>query len=370
MVALILDRALADLRAPALERLLAAELPQPLMLDGFHLDPTRGHAVFATGPALTTHVLAGNVPGVAVTSVVRALLVKSASFAKTSHREPVLTPAFARALAHADPDLADCIAVSWWAGTDLQRTREAASAADAIVCYGGREAVDGIRSLAPRDALFLEHGPRISFGLVAREALISAESTRTTADAVARATALLDQQGCVSPQLVYVETSGHLTPKLFGRLVADRLMDLQDTLPRGTLDAAEAAAIHAFRASAEFREISGENIELIVPADTSFTVLFETDPTFLGTPLNRVLRIKEVSDLGIVPGLLHPFRTLLQTAAFAAPPARIAALAPRLVAAGVTRMTSFEDMPFPPPFWHHDGRGPLRELLRFSDLES
>jgi hypothetical protein len=60
---------------------------------------------------------------------------------------------------------------------------------------------------------------------------------------------------------------------------------------------------------------------------------------------------------------------VLQTAAVAGPPTRIEALAPRLVAAGVSRITSFAEMPFPPPFWHHDGRGPLGELLRWADLE-
>jgi hypothetical protein len=49
---------------------------------------------------------------------------------------------------------------------------------------------------------------------------------------------------------------------------------------------------------------------------------------------------------------------------------RLQALARALGAAGATRITTFAAAPWPPPEWHHDGRGPLVELLRWTDLEA
>jgi hypothetical protein len=60
---------------------------------------------------------------------------------------------------------------------------------------------------------------------------------------------------------------------------------------------------------------------------------------------------------------------VLQSVAIAAPDAAADALAASLADIGVTRVTSFRDLPWPPPTWHHDGRGPLRELLRWVDIE-
>jgi hypothetical protein len=56
--------------------------------------------------------------------------------------------------------------------------------------------------------------------------------------------------------------------------------------------------------------------------------------------------------------------------AIAADTATIAALAQRFAAAGATRITTFERMPWPPMDGHHDGRGPLSELVRWVDLEA
>jgi hypothetical protein len=235
--------------------------------------------------------------------------------------------------------------------------------------YGGADAAREIRGRLDSAVTLIEHGPRVSFGIVMRESLNDRDAARALASAVARATALFDQQGCVSPQLVYVETGAPVSPKEFAALVANALEAVAHTLPRGPLSPAEAAAIHELRASAEFRSIAGENVDVFASVDTSATVIFETDAAFAGSPLNRVLRVKAVADADLIPGLLGPARHLLQTAALSGPSARIEALAPRLVARGVTRITSFERMPFPLPFWHQDGRGPLGELLRWADLE-
>jgi hypothetical protein len=41
-----------------------------------------------------------------------------------------------------------------------------------------------------------------------------------------------------------------------------------------------------------------------------------------------------------------------------------------LIRLGVTRVVPVADMPFPPAWWHHDGAGPLRALVRWAEWEA
>jgi hypothetical protein len=368
MVRLVLDRMAADWRGPALERLLAAEFGDARVLEAFVPGSRAGVRVRAHGPELSLHVFAGNVPGVGVTSMVRALLVRSAVLAKTAAAEPVLAVLFAQALARAAPALAACLAVTHWTG-GTEADREAAAAADAIVVYGGAETVAAFRRHAGPATRVIEHGPRLSAGIIGREALGSPEAARPAAAAAARAVATFDQQGCVSPRALFVEAGGGVGPREFARLLAAELAALEASLPRGRLDAAEAAVIHAVRATAEFRAISGEDVEVMAGPGTAWTVIYSGTGGFEAVCLNRTIRVLPVPSLEEAAARLHPFRAVLQTVGVAGAGSRLEALADALAAAGATRIAPLESMPWPGPDWHHDGAGPLRELVRWTDLE-
>lgn len=370
MVHLILERMLADWRREPLDRLLAAELGDPRVLDAFRPDPAAGETrrVRAFGPSLAFHVFAGNVPGVAVTSLVRSLLVKAATFGKTAAREPLFAAVFARVLGEVDPVLGECVAVTYWPGGTEPVEAVALNAADAVIVYGGREVADDLRRRRPEGTRLVVHGPRFSFGLVGREAL-AAPSAAATAERVARAVAAFDQQGCVSPHVVYVERGGEVGPERFAERVAHAFDALEGELPRGALDAAEAVAIHQLRGRAEFRAAAGAEIRLYASEGTEYTVIYDADPAFAPSCLNRVLWVKPLEDLGRAVAYVAPYAAYLQTVGLEGAGPRRAALAERLGRAGASRVTSFADMPWPPAEWHHDGRGPLRELLRWTDLE-
>ncbi len=371
MVRLVLDRMAADWRAPALERLLRAELGDPAVLDGFAPGSGAGarRLVRATGPQLAFHVFAGNVPGVAVTSIVRSLLLRSATLGKTTSGEPVLAPLFARALDSVAPGIAAALAVTCWPGGTVVLEDVALAAADAVVVYGGQEPLRQLGARARPGTRFLDHGPRYSFGVVGREAL-GRGSASAVAEAVARAVATFDQQGCVSPHVVYAEEGGEIDPPAFAGLVAGALAALEDELPRGRISGGDAAAIHQARGSAEFRAIAGAAVQVHAGPGTSFTVAYDADPAFAISCLNRFLWVKPVPELLQVVRHVSPYRAFLQTVAVAGAGERLQALASALGAAGATRITTFAAAPWPPAEWHHDGRGPLVELLRWTDLEA
>jgi hypothetical protein len=397
MASLVLDRMSEDWRAPALHRLLVAELGGTDAVDGFihRAAGSRSRAVSAT---LGLHVFAGNVPGVSVTSIVRALLVRSAVLGKTAAGEPVLAPAFARLLNEEDPTVGACVAVTYWQGGDLDLEAAALEKARLVVHYGSADAVASLRARAPASTRFVEHGPRVSCAVILASdagtadmegtavgaataapedpvAVASARRSdpddflRTAAEDAARAVALFDQQGCVSPQFACVIGSPSRAHTFAAQLAAG-LREIQAELPRGRLDAAEAAAARDLQTRAEFRAIAGESVDMWPGDNLGFTVVRDPVPSFTGSCLNRSIIVYDVPSVEELLARLAPLRPWLQTIGIAGfQRAQAEAFTERVAEIGATRVTSIAAMPWPPVTWHHDGAGPLRELVHWVDLE-
>ncbi|HET7233397.1 MAG TPA: acyl-CoA reductase [Longimicrobium sp.] len=365
MIGHVLDRMAADWRADRLRELLAAELGDAGVLDGWVPAAHGQGRVTAFGPKLAAHVFSGNVPGVAVTSLVRALLAKSASIGKTATGEPLLPALFARGIAEEDAELGGCLAVTYWAGGDQEMERAALEHADAVIVYGGRGAVESIRAQAPPAAKFLGYGPKLSFGVIGRGRL-SAGAAEEAARAAALDASTFDQQGCVSPHVFYVEEGGQVSPREWAGMLAREMEAVEHELPRGTLSPGEASAIRQLRGEAEF----AAGIELHASAKgTAWTVIFDPEPAFEASCLNRVVRVKPVASLAEVPALVAEYGDVLQTVGVSADGDDAAELAAALGRLGASRVAPVGEMAWPPPSWHHDGSPPLRALLRWCDWE-
>jgi hypothetical protein len=369
MVGLVLDRMSADWRGDRLRNLVVAEFGDPRVIDTFVERAETGHLSRAYGHDLAVHVFSGNVPGVSVTSLIRTLLVGSATLGKTAAGEPLLAALFARALWAEDGDLGSCLAVTYWPGGDEELERCALARAGAVVAYGGREAVEALRMRTPAGAAFVGYGHRVSFGVVGREALGGAEAREVAADA-AVAVATFDQQGCVSPHLFYVEEGGEVGPREWAGHLAEAMSALDSDLPRGVVAPGEAAAIRQARGEAEVAQLAGQGYALHASGTgTSWTVIYDPDPRFVPSCLNRLVRVKPVESLNAVAARVSGIRGVLQTVGVAAGVERIERFAEVMGRLGASRVTPIRHMAWPPPTWHHDGRPPLADLVRWCDWE-
>lgn len=367
-----LDDYLGLFTRDTLKALVRAELGDLDILDGFRerrIVPGRSRAF---GPVLTTHVFSGNVPGLAAQSLIMATLLKSASFGKLASGEPIFAGVFARSLVELEPRLDGCFAVTWWPGGEAPDLEAIAlGRAEAVIAYGGEEAVRAVGQRVAPVARFVGYGHKISFGLIGREALVDERRAHQLAARAAYDCAKFDQQGCVSPHLFYVEEGGMVTPREWAAVLAAELARLGGNLPRGRLTTAEGAAVAAFRREADFRaSLEPDAIALHAGDDEGgATVVYDTDPTFAATCLNRTVLVKPLPTAEAIVPLLAPVRAFLQTAALALEPARRDALADALGAAGVTRICPVGKMPDPDAAWHHDGRFNLLDLVRWVDIE-
>jgi hypothetical protein len=142
-------------------------------------------------------------------------------------------------------------------------------------------------------------------------------------------------------------------------------------MPRGHLTLDEAAAIREVRACGEFQALDSPAVEVHASeGGTAWTVLYDEDPAFVASCLNRTVRVKPVDDVAQVPGLLGPVRRYLQTAGVALPEPRLTELGDALGRLGLDRICPLGQMPDPSPGWHHDGRYNVLDLLRWTDIEA
>ena len=359
---------LALLREENLLRLLEDELPRPAVLDGFVPRGRSGGETRAFGPRLTVHVWSGNVPGLPAQSLISALLVKSASLGKVASEEPLFATLLAESIAEVDARLAECLAVTYWPGGEDARLEAVAfGRAEAVIAYGSERAVEQIRGRVPASARFVAYGHKLSFGAIGREALARGRFADTV-DRAAYDVARYDQQGCLSPHVFYVETDGEASPREFSAALSARLDEYSAAAPRGRLSLEEAASLAGVRQRYELRELAGEPVALLEGAGG--TVLFDSDPRFEASCLNRTIFVKPVADLlADVPVLAGEVRRYLQTCGVAADLERARALAEALGRLGLDRVCPLGRMGDVAPNWHHDGRFALLELLRWTDLE-
>ncbi len=350
-------------RRECLEEHLREELGDPGFLDRFL--PYRGGKKKALGPQLVVLVVAGNIPGVGLEGMVGALLAKSAVLVKMSSREPFLLASFAHTLARIDKEVGECLLVTPWKGGEEGLEEVAFSQADVVLAYGEEESLKAVRRRV--SGYFWGYGPKVSFGLVGREVLDHAE---VLARRAAYDIALFDQQGCLSPQLFYVERGGCMSPKGFARLLAQALEEMQKLLPRGRISLEESLAIRRLRDEAEWQALSGKPVKLYASSGgTGWTVLYEEDPAFGPSPLNRTVRVKPVDRLEEVVRWLGPWRPYLEAAAVAVAGERLLGVAEILGEAGVSRICSLGTLQRPSLSWRHGGHSCLQHLLRWVGLE-
>jgi len=359
---------LRTFRAPQLQRFLTEDFANPAMLDAFQ-PAMKGGFARAYGPDLLLHVWAGNVPGLPLWSLISGLLVKAGSIGKVASAEPLLAGWFARIIAEIDPKLGECLAIVWWKGGDAASERVWLKQADTIVAYGGNESLAAIRERVPITARFLAHGHKIGFGLVSAAALDTRRAgplARLCAHDVTR----YEQQGCYSPQMVFVESGGQVTPREFAEKVSAELASLARTHPRRALSVAEAAGVASWRNAEEMRGFDDAGRVVLGDAGDAWSVVcVETAEALAPSGLNRTLKIVAVDSLDAAVPLVAPFRAFLQSVAVAASPEELFRISALLGEAGVTRICAFGRMTAPEAGWHNDGRFNLLDLVTITEIE-
>ncbi|HEY5769604.1 MAG TPA: acyl-CoA reductase [Terrimicrobium sp.] len=320
------------------------ELGHSEILDGFR--PYAGHfsRAVANGPIL--HVIGGNTPHAGLQSLIRGMLLGTMNFVKLPTAGLREVEEFAAML---PPRLNDRVKLSTklpevW----LQEAR-------AWIVFGTDKTITHFRRMATPDVVFEAHPHRISLGIVFDD------SREDTSPQAAADVARFNQKGCLSPHDIYVAGDA----RNYASRLAREMERYEQENPRGNVTLAEAAEIVDARANYRFRSASDPRVGIWESANsTAWTVIYEEDPWFASSCLNRVAFVKPMpADLTAALG-----PALTWVAAVGIWPAT-PANAERAAVLQPSRVCPLGEMQNPPFTWHQEGRQTLAPLARWVDFE-
>ncbi len=358
MAEAVLDGMARDWDMTHLLMTVEAEFGDPRVLDEFVPDGPRDVRAYARSPAL--HIGAGTVPGVTVTSLIRGLLVKSALLVKPGLGDIVLPVLFREALAEHDPELAAVCAVVYWPGHDIEQLPEHVRC---VVVYGDDSTVAAVGNVTPVGTRVVAYPHRLSFGLIGNGVLERGDLAST----IARSVALFERRGCVSPHRFYVEQLAPGEVVALGRRVARALDAIDRELPGPPQGVQDAAVLRQWIHTLRMTQASQNDVHVFETGTQSVCVVGR--PPMDVAPPGRVVSLQPVDHLGTAVRELEHYRPHVQSVALEVDGSRRAELQEALVRAGALRITTLEQLPWPPAWWHHDGRGGLRPLVDLIDRE-
>lgn len=387
-----LDGFFRQLTVDNLQALITQDLGEVRRLDEFSApsgELRHGRLALAQGHELLVHLAAGNLPNSTLMSLVLGLLTKSAQFVKLPARASLIPRLFAHSLAELEPKLGGCLELAVWPGGNADLEAAIFGETTCVTVQGTDETVAAVRVRIPAHVRLVAHGHRLSFGFVSSDVL-STYSARKIAERAAADVTAWNQLGCLSPHVLYIEDRGAVSAEAFAELLATALAEREATEPRGELPVEEAALIvdrrylHELRSA---RHLLARGEAVAVPRgvffeppsagtrlwasenSTAWTVVYEEDPHFHASCLNRFIYVKPVRELAEALRLADPLRGQVSTVGVAALESRLPELARQLAAWGVPRVCPLGRMQEPPLAWRHDGRPALGELVTWTDLE-
>ncbi|MBN2437967.1 MAG: AMP-binding protein [Deltaproteobacteria bacterium] len=345
---------------------LACDLGDSRCLDDWVFDARFRGFIKAQPIGVVVHVSAGNVFVGGVDTLIQGIVTRNVNLMKMSSVDPVFPVLFARSLRDHDERgvTARSLALLSWKGGDREIEGVLKRECNAIVVYGGAEAVRGYREGLGLHTRLVEYGPKYSFVLVDRDEL-ERRGLDACARLIARDAVMWEQSACSSPHVVYVE----------GRETAQKLMNALGAafeqwaaeIPPGKLSDDEAVEITKVRELAKVEKAMGTG-DLLHAAGTGWTLALRDDPEFETSCLNRTLIIKPVADLEAAVAAVAPMGEYIQTVAILADDRRAQRLALELSAIGADRMVEIGRMAARKHGTPHDGTRGLATLVRWTSL--
>jgi len=367
-----LDAFFSRITEDSLHNLIAQDLGDSRRLDeplGTPEERAENRTAMACGPNLIGHITAGNLPCPALMSLIHGVLVGAAQFVKCPENGGFMPRLFVHSIYDAHAKLGACIELAFWPGGSLELEQALFEEADCITATGQDQTLQAIRDRVPEGRRFVGYGHRVSFGFIQHD-MLSRAMARELAQQAATDVAAWNQSGCLSPHLYYVEEKGAVSAELFAEMLAEELSALEKDTPRGEISTEEAADIVYRRDFFDMRAVNtGDVRQWKSEEDTSWTVVYEQDPVFVTSCLNRFVHVKAVEDIDQMLRVAEMARGKVSTVGLAAPKNEATQIVQALSHWGVPRVCPIGQMQNPPLGWRHDGRPTLGDLVTWTDWE-
>ena len=300
----------------------------------------------APGYPVIGHVIAGNTPLLVWVSVIRALLVRSASLVKLpSNAAARWAHLFRQSLAEVAPELAACVSLAEWPGGTQELDAALCRQSDLVMAHGSDGTLRDLRALCPQETPLVGYGHRVSLGL-----LLPGADANAAAQGFAKDVLIYDQGGCLSPQMVYV-LGDFDEAKHFASIFAEALALVSAEYLLPVRAASAAGAVREARSLAWMED----GAAVWQGEDLRWTIIARPEPAFRGSPTYGVVSVQPLGSLSELPEALSAVANRLQGCA-------VAGDADGYLP-GVSYLCRPGAMQAPPLAWRQDGRDVLRALL-------
>ncbi len=304
------------------------------------------------------HIAAGNVDALPVFSVIEGLLAGNINILKLPGADNGLSIAVLQELISYEPLIADYVIVFDSPSQDVDAMKAMAQAADAIVVWGGDEAVRAVRQLAEPDTRIIEWGHKISFAYVSGDNVLDE-------DLESIAYNMCDTNGlfCSSCQGIYLDTDDFEEVCAFAQrflrilehearsvpAVRDEFITAQKTLEIYTEELEGGDGKRVFK---------GEGCSVIAMSDSSLT------PSYM----YRNCWVKPLPKERMLAELLK-YKNHLQTVALVSDDGERGYLERLLCKTGIVRITSGRNMSKSYCGMPHDGECSLSRYVKIVSYE-
>lgn len=340
------------LSSPMIEWALETSLPRSI-------DVLHAARLLAPVPTQTDRKLAVILAGNVFTACIRALswplLLGWRVSVKAASHDDVLPRAFAAALRDADAEIGARLEIATFDRTDDAALRALTRDCDAVSVYGSDATIDAIQHQVDQPTSWIAHGHGIGAAVVERGAIRGRTQRMLWAQRLALDVAAYDQRGCLSPQVVLVDSDDDKRTHKLALNLSAALTELEHTLPRGPLPQDVAIA------QSQWRSSMAACADLIEGATHAVAVTQrDVDPKPMLGPGFRNVLVVPCTDVSRALSLLEPWGLMLK-ALGVAPDGEVLAhvqsrlspkVRPSVIAAGTMQKPAFDAWADGQPAWY------------------
>ncbi len=300
------------------------------------------------------HIAAGNMDGLPVYSVIEGLLGGNINLLKLPAVDGGLSIMILQRLFAIEPLLAEYVYVFEMSSAETDSMLQLARLANAVVVWGGDEAVQSVRRMAPPNTKIIEWGHKLSFAYVTKQGMAQA-----ALEGLAHNICATNQLLCSSCQGVFVDTEDLAEAEDFCRTFLPVLETVAKAYPPVPLAFRAQSTLQLYSRGLE--NIYGEDARVFRGQRAS--IQLEPDSTLAPSLQHRNIWVRRLLNHRLVQ-TLYPYKSYLQTAALLCGPRQWNPLRDKLWQAGVVRVSAGAEMSESYCGAAHDGTYPLRQYTR------
>lgn len=306
------------------------------------------------------HVAAGNADGLPAFSVFEGLLTGNINILKLPAAEGGVSVRLLLELIKAEPILAEYIYVFDYSSKDIEHIERLISVTDAVVVWGGKEAVSAFRRMIPPNVKLIEWGHKISFAYVTIQGL-----TTEGLEGISKNIADTAQLLCSSIQGIFVDTDNMADVYEFcSKLLPVLNREIANRPAKAGIGVQSQVALRLYAEELEgiYKDnkiFRGDNCSLIAYQDKKMDTSIQ-----FGNAWVRPLPRSEMLSV------LRPYKNYLQTVGLLCGPEEVQPLTDILFKTGVVRVCRGENMSIDYIGMPHDGEYPLRRYTKIAHVDN